>query len=789
MCLTIGWPPMPPLYLPTLPSYLMRTLILSLGFISVASAASFGQARVYEERGHISVNSGTTARRAAWAGGYNVPQVAMADLNNDNRMDMVVFERYREVKTFINVATSGAPQYQYNPAYAKHFPHIEHYLYLLDYNCDGIEDLFHYGGNGLPATNPLATGGVGYEAHRGYYQNDTLKFQYYRQLFYFQFGGNINAYCSPSDVPGIADVDGDGDLDFMAYANSGTQVEYYQNLRVEDGLPCDSIRIKRRSTCWGRVAQGAGRTHYTGIGSGSFQCMDFLPRTPERERADAVPAAVAKTAAHAYNTICLVDINGDGDMDYLNGNSTFPDIQLLVNGRAQYGGSDSIVSQDTLWQGGGTQLNLPFFPKAQYVDADGDGKRDLLITPMSDGNSKNYDNLYLYKNIGTAAVPQFVFQQQDFLQNISLDAGSNSYPAFYDFNRDGKKDLFIGSTGLYQPGGTYRGQLLYLQNTSIAGIPSMSLQTSDAFGLSAHNLQGAAPAFGDVDGDGLDDLVLGHSDGKLSWIKNTAASATVQPIWTGTPIQLVTQTGVVIDVDNAAVPIFYDLNKDGRRDLLIGNQVGHLAYYRNNLGSGARLELIDAEVGNVKADFQTFQGFCAPFIGIIDNTGIEYLLSGTESGRIHRFDGFQNGAVGANFPMIDTAYSGLMLPGRSAPAVADIDGDGWYEMVVGNALGGVKLYKQVLTAQQGVEAVAQTSLAFDLFPNPAAHVLHLRRGNATAEAGVRIITPTGQTVAMATIAAGQQALTINIAGLTTGLYFVEVAERAAIATQRLAVVR
>ncbi len=760
----------------------MRTLLLSLALASSACAPAFSQ--VYQERGHISVSSGTTPRRAAWAGGYNVPQVAVADLNNDNRLDMVVYERYREVKTFINIATSGTPQYQYNPAYAKHIPYVEHYLYLLDYNCDGIEDLFHYGGNGV------TTGGVGYEVQRGYYQNDTLKFQFYRQLYYPRFGGMINATSQPSDVPGIADVDGDGDLDFLAYANSGSQVEYYKNLRVEDGLPCDSIRIKLSSTCWGRVAQGPWRAHVTGVGTNGFGCVDLLARPDDGQTADYLPGTVAKaTAAHAYNTICLLDIDGDGDMDYLNGNSTFSDIQLLINGRAQYGGSDSIVAQDTIWQSNGTQLNLPFFPKAQYVDLDGDNRRDLLMTPMSEGNSKNYDNLYLYKNVGTTTVPQFQFQQQDFLQNISLDAGSNSYPVFYDFNRDGKKDLFVGSTGLYQPGGTYRGQLLYLQNTSTSGTPAMVLQSSDAFGLSTRNLNGAAPAFCDLDGDGLDDLVLGHNDGRLSWIKNTAASAAVQPIWTGVPAAVVAFSGDTIDVGDAAVPLAYDLNKDGRKDLLIGNQVGHVAYYRNNVGAGLSIQLVDAEVGNVKADPQNFAGFSTPFIGVIDNTGIEYLLTGSGSGRLHRFDGFQNGAVANNFPMIDTVYSGLKTSGRSSVAVADVDGDGWFDMVVGNALGGVKLYKQVLTAQQGIGTTVVAGATFDLFPNPAVQVLHLRRGASAGEAIVRLLAPTGQLVLDAHISAGQDAVMLDISRLAAGVYFVEVRSNAAVATQRVAVVR
>ena len=541
---------------------MMKTFLLCCA-VSAVSFAGYAQqqAPVYAESGHIAVNSGSIALRAAWAGGYDNPQLAMADLNHDGRQDLVVFERYRETKTFINVATSGVPQYRYEPAYAKHIPYLAEYIYLEDYNRDSVMDLFHFGGNGV------TTGGVGFEVHRGYYQADTLKFQYYRQLYYPYFGGMVNAYSNPFDVPGIADVDGDHDLDFIAFGNFGSSVTYYQNMQVEDGLPTDSIRIKAKTNCWGRFSQGVYRTATLGITCGP----DAFRVRPESN----VAAQVGKTAAtHASNTICLFDVEGDGDIDVLNGNVTYADIQLLINGKANYNWPrDTMVAQDTLWPSAGTQLNLPFYPRAQYLDADADGKRDIIITPHGEGACQNINNFWVYKNVGTATAPQFQFTRQDFLQDVSVDAGSNSYPAFYDFNRDGKKDLFIGSTGIYQSGGTYRGQLCYLQNTSVTGIPSMSLQTTDAFGLSAHNLRGAAPAFADLDNDGKDDLILGHSNGRLSWVKNTATSASAQPVWTGAPLPLLTQNGDTIDVGDAAVPTAYDLNKDGRKDLLIGSQV------------------------------------------------------------------------------------------------------------------------------------------------------------------------------------------------------------------------
>jgi hypothetical protein len=79
-------------------------------------------------------------------GGMNSLQITMGDLNNDGKEDIVGYDYINEkIFPFINIGVNGSINYQYEAKYAKNFPYIFYYLFLKDYNCDGIPDLFHKG--------------------------------------------------------------------------------------------------------------------------------------------------------------------------------------------------------------------------------------------------------------------------------------------------------------------------------------------------------------------------------------------------------------------------------------------------------------------------------------------------------------------------------------------------------------------------------------------------------------------------------------------------------------------
>jgi len=717
------------------------SLIIATGWLfflidSQTANAQF-QGKVYEPFQDAQVLVAGVPILSAWCGGINSVQINHVDLNQDTKNDLILYDHNSYViRTFINIGTAGESKYAYDPKYEKNFPLISNYLILKDYNCDNIPDLFH---KGFP----------GVSVYKGYYQNSELKFTYYRDLYFPGAFGPVNVYVQPDDIPAIIDVDGDGDLDVVAYGVFGTYLELTKNMQVEEGLPCDSMKMELVDNCYGKFYQGVYRAVNTGV-----SCKGISTGSEKKKR-------------HTGNCIVMLDIEGDNDLDILGGNISYSDAQLLVN----TGSSTSCVvtQQDTMYNSADHSLWMPSWPAPFHVDIDNDGDKDILFTTHNENvNSANYHVAAYYKNTGTDLSPTFVFQHDSLFTPDMIDVGSFSYPTFFDYDKDGKQDLFIGSEGYLDNVSVQRHSMLsYYKNTSVGSIISFDLVTKDFLGLSGFNYHGIFPTFGDLTGDGIYDLVMGNISGYITLYKNYASSNTVTPNFL-----LSTDSLPGITVGSLSAPLVFDFNQDGRTDLLIGNRSGYITYYEDTSSTAVKkLSLQTISLGGIKAgDVNNIYGFCVPFIGKMDNTNKDYLMIGNVDGTIARYDNFINNM--GTFTRIDSNYSEIQTLARSVPAIADLNGDGNYEMVVGSKLGGLNYFKQVKNVLLNIDQQEFSNASIELYPNPSNGMIYFLCKSKVGELKVRILDISGKEL-LKTLLDTDVSQAIDISSLCDGMYLVE----------------
>ena len=751
---------------------------------------------------HTGVEKGTRQLSSPFAGGLSAPQFAQADFDRDGLLDLVVYESYSgtlDVRTFLNKGTAGTPKYVYTPRFASYFINVSgapryptqtsdvsNYIRLIDYNCDGIPDLF--------------TGGYpGVHINRGAYNNrNELYFIYGKPLYYPSPSGPINVYVSGSDLPGIADIDGDGDIDLVTYAAAGSKMEWYRNYRVERNLPCDSFLVELETSCWGRALQGIDRTLFTRMNATcTAQNAPFWDphSVPGPEYIPADPATAGKTTAHGSNTLCLLDYDGDGDIDILNSSESNDDVQLQINGRKNHEPflTDSIVAQDTLWQTSGRIAALHSFPAAFHTDMDADGKKDIIIAPhFSNPTSKDYNQVWFYRNTGTAAAPVFQYQKDSLLCEDMIDAGSNSHPLFYDFNRDGKPDILMGSTATGSDA-VRRNQLSYYQNIStVPGSPKYRFITQNLARIDTLKPLGCAPAVGDIDGDGKDDLLIGLENGQFAYYRNTAASNAVPPVWELAQAALTSPNGTVVQVNSYAAPLIRDMNGDGRPDIVSGSSNGMLTAFLNNTavqGVPTFGPKIDS-VGKVLIDSANGTRISTPFIGAADSTGETYLIMGSNSGQLLAWKFVDSTALTAVYPRASGTLPVLKSPGRSAPAVADMDSDGRLELLLGGKWGGLHLYWTGPPPAEVFTPLKAAAVPVLVFPNPATTQITVRRQvGAEGDFKIALRNLLGQLVQEGSLTAGNAHTTLETGSLPAGTYLISVQGTTGLWTSKVQVLR
>jgi len=627
------------------------------------------------------IHNGTSLTEAT-AGGLSSPQFSEVDLNNDGIQDLYIYDKIGGLSlTYINGGTPNQVDYQYAPEFEANFPDLVEWVLLRDYNRDGIQDIFAYSSTpGIP----------GIEVYTGFYnENNQIAFRQnnlqggqFNIIYYPGSSGNNNLFVSSVDYPAIDDIDGDGDLDIVTFNVAGGVVELYENQSVERGFGTDSLDFIITDRCWGGFFE-SGISKEVDLSSNPDECaLNFRANEP-------------KSGVHAGSTLLTLDMDNDGDKEVILGDISFTNLNLVVNGGTPE--NAFMTDQDIAFPSNNVSTDIPLFPAAFYLDVNNDGLKDLVTSPnLGNDIGETFEVAWFYENTGTNENPVFELRQKDLLTADMIDYGTGAQPVFVDYNQDGLLDLVVGNKSFFVPGGNRNARIYLYENVGTTTKPRYELKNDDLFGLNvfSQNAWRFTPTFGDLDGDGDLDALIGEAFGNLFYAENTAGE--------GQPFQF--NAAIFgyqnIDVGQSSRPQMIDMNRDGLLDLVIGERNGNLNYFEN---TGSPTNPIFSEdptnnfFGQVDArEINQVTGYSVPTV--IEMEGNYQLYVGNETGKILVYEDIEDNLNGA-FTKTIANLGNVKVGGEIHPTFADIDTDGFLEMAIGNFRGGLSFFQTNLQSQ------------------------------------------------------------------------------------------
>lgn len=392
---------------------------------------------------------------------------------------------------------------------------------------------------------------------------------------------------------------------------------------------------------------------------GTYERPNFLLAAGKENPLDGFD--VGQSAAPVF-----VDIDKDGDFDAFIGE---------WGGSIKYYQNDGTAQHAKFTEHGERDFANPFrsidvgrFSMPSFVDIDNDGDLDAFI-----GNWD--DKLEFYRNTGTAFKPIFDYVDEKDNPFHGLELGEGLAPVFADWDKDGDQDAQLGM---------WNGRVKYLRNVGSAEVPEFRPAAGTANPLFRVRLQRAvAPALVDIDLDGDLDAFVGEDSGMIHYYHNNGR-ADAPDIY---GIDRKPEAFSTVEVSDKVALTLVDLDGDADLDLLVGERYQPYRYYRNE---GSETEPKFTLVAEEQSPFRgiVVAGNAPPafvdidndydldlFLGLYDGTVAFYRNEGTRS--TPKFDEVSYGNPLRKFDAGNNAV----------PAFADMDGDGDYDVLIGDRAG------------------------------------------------------------------------------------------------------
>ena len=400
------------------------------------------------------------------------------------------------------------------------------------------------------------------------------------------------------------------------------------------------------------------------------------------------------------------DINGDGYSDLVVGapeyNSDEGRVYIFYSkGSTPISSGNYLIADSTL-----TGIASSRFGGAiAQGDINGDGYGDIVVgateTPANTGS------VFIFHSGGSSGIGSGGTGTAFKTITGDVTVGTESYnfgesAALGDINGDGYSDLAVGASEHRNGGGTFRGAVYIFLST---GSGSITQTQASSFNSRIHALGnsdriGTAVAFGDFNGDGFSDLVIGGkvyiaNEGRVWIFHSQGATGIASGVIGSATVNIVSSGNILLGASLSSI----DVNGDGYSDLVVGGEgngsnSGNVFIFHstgptgisvtaavNNFSSKITGYAVNSHLGS---SISTGDFNCDGFGDFIAG-GQDYNFSGAQG---HVIVGISSGSAGITFTTYSSANNNIAsasspsLFGISVGAL-DFNGDGCTDIFAG----------------------------------------------------------------------------------------------------------
>jgi hypothetical protein len=313
--------------------------------------------------------------------------------------------------------------------------------------------------------------------------------------------------------------------------------------------------------------------------------------------------------------------------------------------------------------------------------------------------------------------------------------------------------------------GVSTGRILFYKNTGTTNQPVFEQQTGEDNPLGIVNaIAYSSLAFVDIDGDGDLDAFIGSVWAIIQFYENIGDAS--NPVF----VRRFNEQNPLVhyEVGWEAKMNFVDIDGDGDFDVFIGDDYGVVRFYLN--AGSSTSPLFVEQTGAMNPLTGIYVGdFVTPTFADVDNDGDFDLLLGEDSGALHYFENTGT-AYEPHFVQqtgVQNPFNDIDLGTESKPAFVDIDNDGDADVFVGNEDGQVFYFKNMII-QTGLESNYENRLS--VFPNPTTGVILINTGSKK-NLKASLFDTAGNLKLIPEIRTSEGAYHLSISHLPAGIYF------------------